>query len=201
MKWKHLGTLLSVKRSSEKHNIERIRAHDGITLCPDDISFNAERRTVAKLCRNNICGKFAHIPNRTIKEFITELRRVYHFLSDDGFEVSDVHHKMMIVCMCPIRNQNNFIQTPSLNTTVIIASYATTHARLELYIYFEHLKDRALYCDTDSVIYKHIVGEYNPPLSEFVGGMTDELGGSHITEYVSNGLKNMQSVQQMVNRL
>ena len=58
-----------------------------------------------------------------------------------------------------------------------------------------------LYCDTDSVIYRHIVGEYNPPLSEFVGGMTDELGGSHITEYVSNGPKIMQSVQQMVNRL
>ena len=31
---------------------------------------------------------------------------------------------------------------------------------------------------------------YNPPLSEFVGGMTDELGGSYITEYVSNGPKN-----------
>ena len=43
-----------------------------------------------------------------------------------------------------------------------------------------------LYCDTDSVIYKHIVGEYTPPLSEFVGGMTDELDGSHIIEYVSN---------------
>ena len=77
-----------------------------------------------------------------------------------------------------------------MNTNVIIASYVTTHAILELYSYLEQLKDRALYCDTDSVIYRHIVGEYNPPLSEFVGGMTDELGGSHITEYVSNGQKN-----------
>ena len=34
------------------------------------------------------------------------------------------------------------------------------------------------------------MGEYNPPLTEFVGGMPDELGGSHITEYVSNGPKN-----------
>ena len=31
---------------------------------------------------------------------------------------------------------------------------------------------------------------YTPHLSEFVGGMTDELGGSYITEYVSNGPKN-----------
>ena len=72
----------------------------------------------------------------------------------------------------------------------MIASYVTTHDRLELYSYFEQLKGRALYCDTDSVIYRHIVGEYNPPLNEFVGGMTDELGGSHITKYVSNGPKN-----------
>ena len=27
--------------------IERVRVHEGITLCPDDISFNAGRRTVA----------------------------------------------------------------------------------------------------------------------------------------------------------
>ena len=88
-----------------------------------------------------------------------------------------------------------------MNTNGTIASYVTTHARLELYTYLEQLKDRALYCDTDTVIYRHIVEEYNPPLREFVGGMTDELGGSYITEYVSNGPKIMLSVQQMVNRL
>ena len=31
---------------------------------------------------------------------------------------------------------------------------------------------------------------YNPPLCEFVGYMTGELGGSYITEYVSNGPTN-----------
>ena len=31
---------------------------------------------------------------------------------------------------------------------------------------------------------------YHRPLSEFVEGMTDELGGSYITEYVSNGPMN-----------
>ena len=56
--------------------------------------------------------------------------------------------------------------------------------------YFERLEDRALYCDTDSIIYRYVEGMYNPPLSEFVGGMTDELRESYITEYVSNGPKN-----------
>ena len=110
-------------------------------------------------------------------------------LSDDGFEVADVHH-VNDDCLYVSYKKSKEYQAPALNTNVIIASYVTTHTRLELYSYLEHLKDRALYCDTDSVIYKHIVGEYNPPLSECVGGMTDELGGSHITECVSNGPKN-----------
>ena len=67
----------------------------------------------------------------------------------------------MIVCMGPIKKSKEF-QAPALNTNVIIASYVTTHVRLELYSYLEQLKDRALYCDTDSVIYSDIVGEYNP---------------------------------------
>ena len=42
---------------------------------------------------------------------------------------------------------------------------------------------------------------YNPPpLSEFVGGMTKEFGGSYITEYVTNGpnLRTMHIVQATV---
>ena len=93
-------------------------------------------------------------------------------------------------CLYVTYKKSKEFQTPALNTNVIIASYVTTHARLELYSYLERLEDRALYCDTDSIIYRHVEGMYNPPLSEFVGGMTDELGGSYITEYVSNGPKN-----------
>ena len=33
--------------------IERVQAHEGVTLRPDDISLNAGRCTVAKLCLNN----------------------------------------------------------------------------------------------------------------------------------------------------
>ena len=33
-----------------------------------------------------------NLPDRNIKEFITEHIKFYHLLSDDGFEVSDVHH-------------------------------------------------------------------------------------------------------------
>ena len=61
---------------------------------------------------------------------------------------------------------------------------------MELYSYLDLLDNCALYCDTDSIIYRHVGGMYNPPLSEFVGDMIDELDGCYITEYVSNGTKN-----------
>ena len=131
-------------RTNKNKYIERVRAHEGITLRPDDISLNAGRRTVVKLCLSNIWGNFSQTPDRTIKEFITEPRRFYHLLSDDGFEVSDVHH---------VNDDCLYVSyKKSLNTNVIIASYVTTHARLELYSYLEQLKDRALYFDIDSVI-------------------------------------------------
>ena len=169
--------------------IERVRQQEGITLDPDNIVFNAGRRAVAKLCLNNIWGKFAQTSDRTSKEFVTQTRRFFQLFSDDCFKVSDVQ-VVNDDCVYVTFKKGVEFQTSTLNTNVVIASYVTTHARLELYSYLERLEERALYCDTDSVIYKHVQGSYNPPLSEFVGGMTDELGGSHITEYVSNGPKN-----------
>ena len=49
---------------------------------------------------------------------------------------------------------------------------------------------RVLYYDTDSVIiFKSVPGLYEPHTSDQIGGMTDELEGDFITEFVSNGAK------------
>ena len=174
---------------SKRRYIDRVREHEGISLDHSQIVYNAGRRAVAKLCLNNIWGKFAQNPDKSIKEFVTDPKKFFHLLCDDGYEVSDVH-PINDDCLYVNYKKTNEFQIPATNTNVVIASYVTTHARLELYSYLERLSERALYCDTDSVIYKHVEGQYNPPLSEFVGGMTDELDGSYITEYLSNGPKN-----------
>ena len=120
---------------------------------------------------------------------MTEPCKFVELIFDDTYDVSDVH----IIngdCLYDTYKKSKEFQTPALNTNVIIASYITTHARLELYSYLERLEDRVLYCDTNSILYRHVDGMYNPPQRELVGGMTDELGCSYITEYVSNGPKN-----------
>ena len=71
----------------------------------------------------------------------------------------------------------------------VIAAYVTAHARLQLYSYLESLQERILYFDTDSIIYIEREGEYSPPVGDYLGDMTDELDGGHITEFVSGGPK------------
>ena len=160
----------------EKTFIECVRAHEGISLSYDGIVYNAGRRMVAKLCLNNICGKFAQNPDRCTKEFVTEPRKFFELISDDTYDVYDV--QIINDYLYVTYKKSKEFQTPALNANVIIASYVTTHARLELYSYLEPLEDRSLYCDTESIIYRH------------VEGVTDEFGGSYITEYVPNGPKN-----------
>lgn len=45
---------------------------------------------------------------------------------------------------------------------VVLAYFTTAHARLHLYETLEKLGERVLYFDTDSIIYQHEEGEFNP---------------------------------------
>ena len=54
------------------------------------------------------------------------------------------------------------------NINVILAAYTTTQARLCLYSLLEGLEDRVLYMGTDSAIYIHRDGKWNPPLGDYL---------------------------------
>ena len=88
---------------------------------------------------------------------MTEPRKLFELFSDDTYDVSDVQIINNDYLYVTYKKSKEF-QTPALNANVIIADYVTTHARLELYSYLEPLEDRAPYCDTDSIIYRHVEG-------------------------------------------
>ena len=74
----------------------------------------------------------------------------------------------------------------------VIGGYVTSGARIHLYRYLDQLGERAIYCDTDSVIY--ILSRDEPGLIEtedVLGNMTSELRTTeYISEFVSGGPKN-----------
>ena len=77
-------------------------------------------------------------------------------------------------------------------TNEFTGAYVTAGARIHLYGYLDRLQKRALYCDTDKVIYIQPAAE--PPLVEtgdYLAAMPSELKpGFHIEELVSGSSKN-----------
>ena len=116
----HMCTLLSVIRTKKKTSTLNVYGSTEELLCVQMI-FHSMQDVVQspKLCLNNIWGKFAQTPDITIKEFITEPRRFYHLHSDDGFEVSDVHH-VNYDCLYVSYKKLKGFQTPALNTNCFL---------------------------------------------------------------------------------
>ena len=142
---------------------------------------------------NSFWGKWGQrdcLPQTTVVKNRSDLLKI---LTDPGVEVDE---------LMPVSESTMFVSwhdlkeavSPHPYTNVVIAAFVTAQARLKLYSYLELLGERALYFDTDSVIYTQKPGEPTIETGEFLGDMADELSkfgqGSFIEEFVSGGPKN-----------
>lgn len=168
--------------------IQHIKDVEGIELEKENIEKNPGKRQVAKACLNNIWGKFAQRSNMYQAKYVRNPHEFFQLLTSDSVEV---HECELITddCVYLTYKQADGFERPPPNTNAVIASFVTCHARLVLYSYMEKLGSRTIYCDTDSLVYEAPSGEYEIELGEQIGGMTDELGGEYIVEFVSNGPK------------
>ena len=123
---------------------------------------------------------------------ISDPQELYRFLATPGIEVANLMFASDEVVWASWRYIAEE-KVPNLrHTNEVIGAYVTAGARIHLYAYLDKLQKRALYCDTDSVIYIQPAAE--PQLVETgdcLGAMTSELKpGFHIEEFVSGGPKN-----------
>jgi hypothetical protein len=121
---------------------------------------------------------------------IREPQELYCLLATPGIEVGT-----LLFCSDDVWASWSFTeeQAPSLrHTSDVLGSYITAGASLRPYSYLEMLQERALYCDTDSVLYVQRTDEQ--PLikcSDNLGDIVSELGPSeYIQEFVSGGPNN-----------
>ena len=61
---------------------------------------------------------------------------------------------------------------------------------MKLYSYLEQLGPRALYADTDSVVYTSRPDEWKPEIGDYLGDLTDEVPDNRIIEFVTGGPQN-----------
>ena len=179
----------------QKHEyINSYKRHEGIQLDYDKISKNNGLRSLAKLCLNSFWGKFGqrtNFPQTTIIHD-SEANKFHQLLIDPGKTLLDFH--ILGEDLLSVKweyAKESVPQSSAGNSNIYIATFTTCWARLKLYDALHLLQERVLYYDTDSVIFISRVGEPEPPLGDYLGDFTDELGnGDFITKFVSGGPKN-----------
>ena len=186
--WSYVDTWLKIKEETsgwpegcitqeqKQAHIDAYYAREGIRLDAHKIEKNPGLRALAKMMLNSMWGKFGQRLNKTqVREFIDPQPFITFFdsaLTEDRIEV---HYKLQ---------SKDVLPSPNLN--IFIAAFPTCHARLRLYEAQDHLTERALYYDTDSVIYLQHPGDppLHPPRGAYLGDFKDELdAGDHIVEF------------------
>ncbi|XP_062618140.1 uncharacterized protein LOC134279744 [Saccostrea cucullata] len=175
--------------------IRQVLDKEGILMDILSIEKNPVRRTIAKLFLNCLWGKFAQRLLLPKTRYLDEEEELQQLLQDSTLDIKgmrllvnkeDSNEEKMLV---NYQNKQEFVEECPFGN-VVLACFTTAHARLHLYETLQPLGDRVLYFDTDSIIYQHREGAFNPTLGNSLGEWTDELDGDHIIKFMSAGPKN-----------
>ncbi|XP_070571147.1 uncharacterized protein [Ptychodera flava] len=178
------------KTESDKTKyIDDYYEREGILLDRENISANPAMRSLFKLLLNSFWGKFGQRDNLPQSVYISDLQSFYDILNDDKKEVSNVYLVNEELINVTYTESEEFVRS-NPRSSVVLACYTTSQARLKLYETLEKFQeDQLLYFDTDSCIYISRSGQYDPELGSCLGEFTDELAGNFITTFVSAGPK------------
>ncbi|XP_056376193.1 uncharacterized protein LOC130273430 [Hyla sarda] len=162
---------------------------EGVQLDPANIILNPAKRQISKLFLNSLWGKFAQRSNLPCTSIVNNPDELFKYVFVPYYEVSELNF---------IDDETGTVNwkyaeghhTVNKNTNIFIACFTTAYTRLELYMLLDKLQDRCLYHDTDSVIFVHKEGDWNPPLGDYLDELTSEIpDDTYITEFVSAGPK------------
>ena len=109
-------------------------------------------RSLAKLCLNSMWGKFAQRSGLSQTEIHDDPAEVYKLLQSDTVTVDNIRLINEEIVEVTYKEDGAFARV-NPNTNVVVAAFTTCHARLKLYEVLEKLGDRAMYQDTDSVVF------------------------------------------------
>jgi hypothetical protein len=172
----------------EEKYMQYFRESEGIDLDKSTIQKNAAKRGLAKFCLNSFWDKLTESSNRPQIKIVVDPHELDRFLATSCTEIIKLFFAGDEVVWVTWRYVEEEENMPVLrHTNEVMVAYVTTGARLKLYTYLDALKERAIYCDTDSVIYIQKCGQ---PPAEKLRDLTNEFGpDEYIQEFVSGGPK------------
>ena len=162
--------------------------YEGILLDKEKTVVNPGRKAVAKLMLNSFWGKFGEADNKLTTSTIQKVEDWEKLINNDSIIVKSVNvYSEDVLEVTTVKKEGAC--APNVKGNIFIALFTTALARLKLYEALDVLKERVLYYDTDSVIYKSKPDDEKLPLGKFLGQFTDEIGGNVIDEFGSAGPK------------
>ena len=136
----------------------------------------------------SLWGKFGQRNNQKQTSIVKDESSFFKLIANPAVEINDatfINEDVAYVTW-------EYLEESAVDTNFInpvLSAHVTAEARLVLYSYLEKLKDRILYCDTDSIIYIENPGDEPIETGPFLGQMGDEMDaygeGAFITEFVS----------------
>ena len=137
----------------EDRYIDLLYQNEGMRLDRDSIRYYAVKRRLSKLCLKSMWGKLAERSNRTQTKLISEPKELYRFLVTPGIEVQNLLFADDDVVWISWQNSADE-RVPSLrHTNEVIYDYVTAGGRIHLDGFLDKLQDKAIYTDTDSVLF------------------------------------------------
>ena len=124
----------------------------------NNIKNNPGLRALTKLMLNSFWRKFGQRSNMPQIKYISEPTEYFDMLTSDQILVMSINLVSDEMVEMKYQYKEEFVEE-SGRTNVVIAAYTTAQSRLKLYSYLEQLGPRALYADTDSVVYTSRQGE------------------------------------------
>ena len=130
--------------------------------------------------------------NQGTTEYITDPGRLQNLLTSAEIDILGILPVNQDTLCVRWHFKTEAVQLSTM-TNVVVAAFTTAQARLKLFDYLHTLGPRALYYDTDSIMYVSRPGDPELPLGTTLGSLTDELAdfgpGTYITKLASGGPK------------
>ena len=169
--------------------LEEHKKRFNLDIKKEDLIKNPGMRALMKIQLNSLWGKFGQRNDLEASEYFTSdnIANYWRKLKQHQDKTITITNVKVIDSETKYITYKNLEEanTSLPTTSLAIASMTTSHARLHLYSVLKTLKDRALYCDTDSIIYEHREGEFNPEEGKYLGELECETGGKPIDEFVA----------------
>lgn len=148
---------------------------------------NPVKSKVAKLLINSLWGKFGQRDDMLQTKVVTKYEDFEGIVC--GSDVQKLNWDVVSDEVVEVHyNRKKTHVENSFTTNPVVAAFVTCHARLKLYNEaLQPLGKRAMYCDTDSVIYEHVIAEGNGPVNQGLGlgqWESELVEGEVMTEFV-----------------